>query len=134
MKEMLRALRPFFEILVYTSKAKDEAEAIVNALENGESFFSYIVPLNYCYNFPEEKISIKDIEIFFGNRLPSEFVMISTSPFDLILCQQNGIPIFPFLEDHSDLALNLLEQYILKLKWVTDVREIIKADFAFSLC
>lgn len=55
MKEMLRGLRPFFEILVYTSKGKDEAEAIVNALESDESFFAYIVPFNYCYYIPEER-------------------------------------------------------------------------------
>lgn len=82
---MLRGLKPFFEILIYTSKGKDLAEAIVNALEAEESFFSYIVPYNYCYYFPDEKIFIKDISIFFGNRLPSEFVMIATSPFDLVL-------------------------------------------------
>lgn len=85
MKEMLRGLRPFFEILVYTSKSKDEAEAIVNALENNESFFAYIVPFNYCYYVPEERALVKDITIFFGNRLPSEFVMVSTSPFDHVL-------------------------------------------------
>jgi TFIIF-interacting CTD phosphatase-like protein len=49
-KEMLRGLKSFFELLVYTSKSKDEAEAIVNALEYNEGgFFSYIVPFNHSY-------------------------------------------------------------------------------------
>ena len=65
---MLRALRPSFELIVYTNKSKAESEAIVNTIENGENFFTYIVPSNYCYNLTSEKVCIKDINIFFGNR------------------------------------------------------------------
>jgi TFIIF-interacting CTD phosphatase-like protein len=107
---MLRGLKSFYELLIYTSKSKDEAEAIVNALEYNEGgFFSYIVPFNHSYYNLEEKVYIKDIQIFFGNRMPSEFVMISSSPYDLVLNQRNGIPIYPYLGDDNDLALNLLE-------------------------
>ena len=106
---MLRALRPFFELIVYTNKTKIEAEAIINEIEKGENFFTYIVPVNYCYNFPQEKVHIKDPNIFFGNRNENELVMVSTSPYDFILYPNNGIPIFPFLGDEKDLGLNLLE-------------------------
>lgn len=47
--EMLRALRPFFELIVYTSKTKSEAELLVNEIEKEDNFFTYIVPSNYCY-------------------------------------------------------------------------------------
>lgn len=30
---MLRALKPFFELVIFTDKAKEEAEAIINEIE-----------------------------------------------------------------------------------------------------
>jgi TFIIF-interacting CTD phosphatase-like protein len=106
---MLRALRTVFELIVYTNKNKQEAESIINEIEKGENFFTYIVPVNYCYAFPQEKVHVKDPNIFFGNRSESEFVMVSTSPYDFILYPHNGIPMFPFTGDEKDLGLNLLE-------------------------
>jgi hypothetical protein len=51
---MLRVLRPFFELIVYTSKSKVEAEVIINEIEKEENFFTYIIPQNYCYYAPQE--------------------------------------------------------------------------------
>lgn len=31
---MLRALKPFFELIIYTNKNRIEAEAIIDAIEN----------------------------------------------------------------------------------------------------
>lgn len=75
---MLRVLRPFFEIVVYTSKSKSEAEAIINEIEKDENFFTYIIPFNYCYYAPKEKIYIKDLNIFFGNRSPKDLVIVAS--------------------------------------------------------
>ena len=99
LKEMLRALRPFFELIVYTAKPKIEAESIINEIEKEDSFFTYIIPVNYCYLLPTEKVHVKDINIFLGNRTDRDFVMVTTQPFDCMLNSNNGIPIVPFIGD-----------------------------------
>jgi hypothetical protein len=68
----------------------------VTEIEKGENFFTYIVPVNYCYYVKSEKLYTKDLNIFFGNRKPSEFVMVASQPFDCMLYHENVIPIPPF--------------------------------------
>ena len=106
---MLRALKPFFELVIFTNKSKSEAEAIINEVEKGESFFTYVVPVNYCYSFPSEKIYLKDISIFLGNRKENEIVLVSPYAYDSLLYPANTIPMYPFCGDENDLGLNLLE-------------------------
>jgi TFIIF-interacting CTD phosphatase-like protein len=81
---MLRLLRNFFEIVVYTSKSKEEANVIISAIEKGEVFFHFIIPVNYCKMIKEENIYSKDLNIFLGNRELSEICIIGTQPFDFL--------------------------------------------------
>mmetsp|Transcript_38342 Transcript_38342/g.28232 ORF Transcript_38342/g.28232 Transcript_38342/m.28232 type:complete len:100 (+) Transcript_38342:912-1211(+) len=99
---MLRALRSFFELIVYTHLNKSEAEAIVNLLEKDENFFTYIIPVNYCQFVAAENIHLKELRIFLGNRSTKDFVMIGTQPFDFSFNQYNGIPIPPFYGEEDD--------------------------------
>ena len=85
MLHMLRALKPFFELIVFTDKPKEEAEAIINEIEREQSFFTYIIPLNYCYYLYSEQAYVKDLRIFLGNRSQAEVAMITTSAFDGVL-------------------------------------------------
>lgn len=82
---MLRALKPFFELVVFTDKTKEEAEAIINEIEKEQNYFTYIIPVNYCYYIPSESAYVKDLSIFFGNRLEGEVAMVTTSAFDGLL-------------------------------------------------
>jgi TFIIF-interacting CTD phosphatase-like protein len=75
---MLRALKPFFELIIFTYKSKEEAEAIVNEVEKDQNFFTYIIPVNYCYYVPSESVYIKDLNIFFGNRIEGEVALVTT--------------------------------------------------------
>jgi TFIIF-interacting CTD phosphatase-like protein len=75
---MLRALKPFFELVIFTDKSKEEAEAIINEIEKEQNFFTYIIPVNYCYYVPSESVYVKDLSIFFGNRLEGEVAMVTT--------------------------------------------------------
>lgn len=107
---MLRALKPFFELIIYTDKPKDEAEAIINEIEKEQNFFTYIIPVNYCYYLPQDRLYVKELSIFMGNRHSSEICMISTQPYDsMLLTGAYSIPIVPFIGDEYDLSLVLLE-------------------------
>ena len=96
---MLRALKPFFEMIIFTYKSKEEAEAIVNEVEKDQNFFTYIIPLNYCYYVPSESVYVKDLTIFFGNRIEGEVALVTTQAYDGILQPVNSIPIEPFMGD-----------------------------------
>ena len=98
---MLRALKPFFELIIFTYKSKEEAEAIVSEIEkDGECFFTYIIPINYCYFVESENVYVKDLSFFLGNRLEEEIALVTTQAFDSILQPLNSIPIEPFFGDN----------------------------------
>jgi TFIIF-interacting CTD phosphatase-like protein len=76
---MLRALKPFFELIIFTYKSKEEAEAIVSEIEkDDECFFTYIIPVNYCYFVRSENVYVKDLSYFLGNRLDEEIALVTT--------------------------------------------------------
>jgi len=114
---MLRALKPFFELVVYTDKGKEESEAIINEIEKGFCIFSYIIPINYCYYIQSDQVFAKDMNVFFGTRIEGEVAMISTKAFDGLLHPCNVVPVLPFLGDVNDRILIFLEVYLLSLRW-----------------
>lgn len=126
---MLRALKPFFELVIFTDKSKEEAEAIINEIEKEQNFFTYIIPVNYCYYVPSESVYVKDLSIFFGNRLEGEVAMVTTSAFDGLLQPASSIPVEPYIGDDSDRLLLILEVYLMNLRWSKDVRHKLQLDF-----
>jgi len=126
---MLRALKPFFELIIFTYKNKEEAEAIVNEIEKDQNFFTYIIPVNYCYYVASESVYVKDISIFLGNRLDGEVALVTTQAYDGILQPLNSIPIEPFVGDDQDCLLLLLEVYLMGLRWSKDIRQKLHNDF-----
>lgn len=82
---MLRALKPFFELVIFTYKTKEEAESIINEIEKDQNFFAYIIPVNYCYFVPSESVYVKDLSIFYGNRNDGEVALVTSQAYDGIL-------------------------------------------------
>lgn len=102
---MLRALKPFYELIIFTDKTKEEAETITNEIEKDQNFFTYIIPVNYCYYVPSESVYVKDVSVFLGNRLDNEVLLITTSAFDGLLQPLNIVPVEPFIGDEGDRLL-----------------------------
>ncbi|TNV85708.1 hypothetical protein FGO68_gene7031 [Halteria grandinella] len=126
---MLRALKPFFELVIFTDKSKEEAEAIINEIEKEQNFFTYIIPVNYCYYIPSESVYVKDLSIFFGNRLEGEVAMVTSQAFDGLLQPVNSVPVEPFIGDENDRLLLILEAYLMNLRWCKDIRHKLQLDF-----
>ena len=126
---MLRALKPFFELIIFTYKNKEEAEAIVNEIEKDQNFFTYIIPVNYCTYVASEGVYIKDLSILFGNRLDGEVALVTTKAYDGILQPLNSIPIEPFMGDDQDCLLLFLEVYLMSMRWSKDIRQKVHNDF-----
>ena len=78
--------------------------------------------MNYCYYVPAENLYVKDLSIFYGNRIESEMAMVTSQAFDGLLQPVNSIPIIPFLGDDTDRILIILEMYIMTLRWTKDLR------------
>lgn len=127
---MLRALKPFFELVIFTYKTKEEAESIINEIEKDQNFFAYIIPVNYCYFVPSESVYVKDLSIFYGNRNDGEVALVTSQAYDGILQPTNSIPVEPFLGDESERLLLLLEVYLMSLRWSKDVRTKLRDDFS----
>ncbi len=126
---MLWALKQFYELIVFTSKTKTEAEAIIKEIEKGENFFTYIIPANYCYFVKEHNFFVKDINIFLGNRQCKNIIMVTTSPYDCLLHINNSLPIVPYQGEANDCLLQRLEKYLIELRFAKDVTEQLYKDF-----
>lgn len=127
---MLRALKPFFELIIFTGKSKEEAEAIINEIEKEQNFFTYIIPVNYCYYVPSESVYVKDLSVFLGNRLDGEVAMVTSQAFDGLLQPMNSVPMEPFIGDETDRLLLILEVYLMSLRWCKDIRHKLQLDFS----
>lgn len=127
---MLRALKPFFELIIFTYKTKEEAESIINEIEKDQNFFAYIIPVNYCYFVPSESVYVKDLSIFYGNRSDGEVTLVTSQAYDGILQPANSIPVEPFLGDENERLLLLLEVYLMSLRWSKDIRTKLREDFS----
>ncbi len=125
---MLRAIDPFFELVIYTRLQRLQAELILDIIEKETCFFEFIVPQTYCKPFSNNLWQLKDLSIFMGSRKLQDLIYISSSGYDCLLQQYNAIPIDPFTKP-EDSSLLLLETYLLSMRWDKDVRVRIKSDF-----
>jgi CTD small phosphatase-like protein 2 len=66
------------------------------------------------------------------NRNLSEIVLVDNSPFAYVLQPENGVPILPFEGCHRDCQLKMLEEYLMRLEGVQDVREVNARSFGLN--
>lgn len=111
---MLRALAPFFELIVYTRLSRAQGEPIFSHIEEGgQIFFSFLIPQDYTFPLPIKDAFCKDLSIFLGNRTLSDIIMVSSSGFESIHQPLNAVPVAPFRGETGDCLLLFLEIYLM---------------------
>jgi CTD small phosphatase-like protein 2 len=104
--------------MVWTASEKTYANAILNFLDPDNKIFRYRLFADSCYQHPEGPI--KDLQAI--NRRPSDIIIIDNSPYSYGIQQANAIPILPFYGSDTDNQLKSLEEYLLRLEPVFDIR------------
>jgi Dullard-like phosphatase family protein len=118
LQELLAAILPYYDVMIFTSSHKEYADQIISKLDPQGNIFSYCFSRESC--FPADMYTVKDLNVI-GRDLRS-VVLID----NCITCFRNqvnnGIPIKSFGGRSNDQELLNLKEYMLKIKYDSDVR------------
>jgi len=128
-REMLSNLSKHFELISFTASAPEYANKILQLLDPERKIFSFNFFRNDCFPI-EQNLFVKDLRII--NRPVSRIVLVDDNPISYGFQKDNGVPIVPFKGNPEDGELILLEQFLLTLQDVDDVRIILKKHFQLS--
>jgi len=67
------------------------------------------------------------------NRDKKDLIIVDNAAYSFLLDLENGIPILPFYHHKGDVELNKLARFLISIKDVNDVRDVIKKHFRWSL-
>ena len=96
----LTLLKPFYEIISFTSATKEYADVIINEIEKKRNFFDYKFYREHCVIFKDT--FVKDIRRI-GRDL-SKIIIVDNNENNFVLNKENGIKIKPYYgdDDNSD--------------------------------
>ena len=80
----------------------------------------------------EQNVYVKDLNILLNNRTLKDIVIVDNKVESYSSNLENGIPITSFYGKDDNQMLLKLHTYVMKLKDVEDVREMIRNDFYIS--
>lgn len=116
----LQRMSKIYEIIVFTSSQKSYAKAIMSKIEKNETLIHYKLFREHCIEVDQD-FYVKDLRIL--NRNPKNVIIVDNSPYAFAAQLENGYPIIPFYKDKTDNELEILEEYLMQIKEVEDIRE-----------
>lgn len=108
-KEILTALKPFCELIVWTAGQQDCANKVINALDTEQNLFDQRLYRDKCFVSPQG-VYIKDLRIL-GRDL-SKCFLIDNAAYSFGFQIANGILVLPFKGEKNDTELLMLSEYI----------------------
>lgn len=129
-KECLKELSKYYEIIVFTASHSCYANVVLNYLDPQNEFIQHKLSRENCI-VTKEGLYIKDLRIL-KNRELRDLVIIDNAAYSFGFQLENGIPILPFYKDKNDSELKSLTNYLLILKDVQDLREMNNEIFKMS--
>ena len=130
--EFLDALRPHFEIILYTCGTAAYAAAFAESVEKkGEKkYFDHVLSLQHCLYSMENEMYIKDLKILEEGRNLKDVIIVDNTIQSFFLQLSNGLPIYDYTGDKNDKILPALSDYLVNyILPVADVRPKIDKDF-----
>ncbi len=115
----LQTLAPLYEIIVYTSGAKEYAEAIVRKLNHGQKLISHVLHRKHCVKSGE--FLLKDIRIL-KNRSPEDIIVVDNTVLSHKSQLENMIYIPAYNGQENDQELIRILDFLVKVASVGDVR------------
>lgn len=111
--------------MIFTASHSYYADPILNALDPENRLFQYRLYREHCTEISKHTY-VKDLRII--PRDMKKMVLIDNSPITYLPQLANGIPILSYYQG-KDRELKDLEQYLMKLRDVEDVRGLNNATF-----
>lgn len=117
-----------FNVVVFTAGLKEYADLILNCLDPLKNYINLRIYRESCLEF--ENLFIKDLAIL-GLDV-RELIMIDNCIFSFSLNLKNGVLIPSYYNDTDDKELLNLIEYLEKIRFVEDVRELNEDYFGFE--
>jgi NLI interacting factor-like phosphatase len=101
---MLRGLKSFFELIIYTRLSLEVINEIMEAtgIESEQCFFEFIVPGQYTVEC-DSGYGRKDMRLFVGDtRRAEEVIMVQSSGIESLGCREWVVPVTEYKGDEGD--------------------------------
>ncbi|CAD8098414.1 unnamed protein product [Paramecium primaurelia] len=119
-QQVLQTLNKYFEIIVFTASHSCYANVVIDYLDPYKNIISHRFFRDSCMQ-TEEGAYIKDLRVI-GNRSLNNMVLVDNAAYSFCLQPLNGIPIINYYDNKMDQELLYLQNYLMALKGVRDVR------------
>ncbi|CAD8096423.1 unnamed protein product [Paramecium primaurelia] len=121
-QQILQTLSRHFEIIVFTASHSCYANIVLDYLDPKKQWISHRLFRDHCLQ-TEEGAYVKDLRVL-GNRKLSNILLIDNASYSFGQQIDNGVPIIAFYDNKQDQELLYLQNYLMKFRMVTDVREL----------
>ncbi|CAD8200672.1 unnamed protein product [Paramecium pentaurelia] len=128
-QQFLQNMAKHFEIMIFTASNEDYANQIIDYLDPTQQLVKYRLYRNDCINL-SKGCHIKDLRNL--NRNLEDIILIDNSAYSFAYQLNNGIPIIPYLDNKKDDELIELENYLMELLNVDDIRIENEKNFQFQ--
>ena len=127
-KQILKDLSKFFEIIIFTASEKFYADPIIDILDPQNNIISKRYYRQNCIQ--KNNFFIKDLKIL---KIDLKDVIIIDDSISSFFWQlENGVIILPFFDNDEDSELLYLKRFLMKLAFVDDVRDSIMKYFKWD--
>ncbi|CAD8184199.1 unnamed protein product [Paramecium octaurelia] len=120
-QQVLQTLNKHFEIIVFTASHSCYANVVIDYLDPNKNTISHRFFRDSCVQ-TEEGAYIKDLRVI-GNRNMNDMVLVDNAAYSFCLQPLNGIPIINYYDNKMDQELLYLQNYVMSLRSVRDVRQ-----------
>ena len=123
-KNALNIIKEKYIIVVFTASHKTYADAVLDFMDPGRSFFPYRLYRNNCTSikFEGKEIYIKDLSMFKNIDLKN-IIIVDNSVVSFAYQLNNGMPILPYYDSNKDNELICLAYYLNGIFEYEDLRE-----------
>ncbi len=108
--ELIKTIKKYFEIVVFSAAAKYYAESIVRHLDPQKQYISYVLSREYCLE-TKNGFFIKDLRII-ANRNLKNLILVDNLVHSFGFQLDNGVPILEWRGNPEDCELKYLTDYL----------------------
>ena len=112
----LEEIVKYYNMIIFTASDQLYADSVLSYIDPMRSYFKHRLYRNNCYKTTSENgtIYVKDLRVIKNVPL-SNMIIIDNSVLSFAFQLDNGIPILPYYSNKSDIEMNFLKNYLIKL-------------------
>jgi len=123
--ECLKKIQKYYNMIIFTASDQQYADAVINLIDQNKDFFKFRLYRHNCFEVKIETqskpIYVKDLRII--KNIPLEnMLLIDNSVLCFAYQLDNGIPILPYYNNKDDKEMEKLENYLIKIAKLDDLK------------